>query len=100
MDGVEVHLNTITSHPNAEIEISFKGSPMKAATIVGILLVLLGIVGFATGGFSFTHKEKDAKLGPVEISHNEKETVPVSPILSGIAVIAGLGLVFVGVKNK
>ncbi len=58
---------------------------MKPATIIGILLILLGIVGFATGGFSFTHKHKDVDAGPIQISHDKKETVPISPILSTIA---------------
>ncbi len=73
---------------------------MKPATIIGALLILLGVVGFATGGFSFTHKHKDIDAGPIQISHDKKETVPVSPVLSTIALIAGVGLVVVGVKAK
>ncbi|HEY0162681.1 MAG TPA: DUF3185 domain-containing protein [Edaphobacter sp.] len=73
---------------------------MKSATIVGILLIVLGIAGFATGGFSFTHQHKDVDAGPVQISHDKKETVPISPILSTIALIAGAGLVVVGAKAK
>ncbi len=72
---------------------------MKAGTVVGILLIILGIVGFAVGGVSFTHKKKDVDVGPVQISHNEKETLPISPILSTIALVAGVGLVAVGVRK-
>ncbi len=36
---------------------------MKPATIIGFLLILLGIIGFATGGISFTHQKKDVDLG-------------------------------------
>ena len=46
---------------------------MKAATIVGILLIILGIAGFAMGGISFTHQKKDVDLGPVQISHEQKQ---------------------------
>jgi hypothetical protein len=53
---------------------------MRAATLVGILLVLIGIAGFAVGGISFTHEKKDVNLGPVQVSHEKKETVPISPI--------------------
>lgn len=73
---------------------------MKAATIVGILLIILGIVGFSMGGFSFTHEKKDVDLGPVQVSHQQKQTVPISPILSAISLIAGVGLVVVGVRSK
>jgi len=71
---------------------------MKPATIVGILLIILGIIGFAVGGVSFTHEKKDVDLGPVQISHQQKQTVPISPILSTIALVAGVGLVVVGAK--
>ena len=73
---------------------------MKAATIVGILLIILGIIGFAVGGVSFTHEKKDVDLGPVQISHQQKQTIPISPILSTIALIAGVGLVVVGAKAR
>lgn len=73
---------------------------MKPATIIGIVLIVLGIIGFATGGISFTHQKKDVDLGPVQLSHDKKETLPISPILSSVALIAGLGLVVVGVQAK
>jgi hypothetical protein len=73
---------------------------MKTAAIVGILLIILGIVGFAVGGVSFTHEKKDIDMGPVQLSHKETKTVPISPILSTISLIAGVGLVVVGVRNK
>ncbi|RZU39860.1 DUF3185 domain-containing protein [Edaphobacter modestus] len=73
---------------------------MKPATIIGIVLILLGIVGFATGGFSFTRQDKVVDAGPIEISRDKKETVPISPILSTIALVAGAGLVAVGAKAR
>jgi hypothetical protein len=73
---------------------------MKAATVVGILLLVLGIIGFAAGGISFTHQKKDVDVGPVQLSHKETNTLPISPILSTISLIAGVGLVVIGVRNK
>lgn len=73
---------------------------MKPATIVGILLIILGIIGFAVGGVSFTHEKKDVDLGPIQVSHQQKQTVPISPILSTISLIAGVGLVVVGAKAR
>jgi Mn2+/Fe2+ NRAMP family transporter len=73
---------------------------MKAATIVGILLIILAIIGFAVGGISFTHQKKDVDMGPLQVSHKQTSTVPISPILSVISLIAGVGLVVVGVRNK
>jgi hypothetical protein len=73
---------------------------MKPATIIGFLLIILGIVGFAVGGISFTHEKKDVDLGPLQISHQQKQTVPISPILSTISLVAGVGLVVVGAKAR
>lgn len=73
---------------------------MKPALIVGVLLIILGVVGFAMGGVSFTHQKKDVDLGPVQVSHQKTSTVPISPILSTISLIAGVGLVVVGMRNK
>jgi uncharacterized membrane protein YidH (DUF202 family) len=73
---------------------------MKAATIIGVILIILGIVGFAMGGLSFTEKKKDVSMGPVQISHKEHKTLPISPVLSTISLIAGVGLVVVGARSK
>jgi hypothetical protein len=80
--------------------ISTREAIMKAATIVGILLIVVGIIGFAVGGISFTHQKKDVDLGPVQLSHKETSTIPISPILSTISLIAGVGLVVVGTRSK
>ncbi len=73
---------------------------MKAATIVGVLLIIVGIAGFAMGGLSFTHEKKDVDLGPIQVSHEQKKTLPISPILSVISLVAGVGLVVVGVRSR
>jgi hypothetical protein len=73
---------------------------MKAATIVGVLLIILGVVGFAMGGISFTHEKKDVDLGPLQVSHQQTKTLPISPILSTLSLVAGVGLVVVGVRSK
>ena len=41
---------------------------MKATTITGIVLIVLGLAGFLTGGFSFTKDTTTAKFGPLELS--------------------------------
>ena len=72
---------------------------MKAAAIVGILLIVLGVVGFAVGGISFTHEKKDVDLGPLQVSHRQTSTMPISPILSTISLIVGAGLVVAGMRS-
>lgn len=73
---------------------------MKAATIAGVVLIILGIVGFTMGGFSFTREKKDVDLGPLQIQHKQHKTVPISPAISLVAVVGGLVLVVAGARGK
>ena len=66
---------------------------MKPGTIIGLILIVLGVVGFALGGFSFTHKEKVLDVGPIEATAEDKDTVPIPPILAGLAIVGGVVLV-------
>ena len=70
---------------------------MKA---VGIVLVLLGILGFALGGVSFSRKEKVADLGPLEISQQKTERIPITPVAAGVALIAGIALIAIGSRRS
>lgn len=72
---------------------------MKVATLVGLVLLVLGAVGFALGGFSFTKREKVLDVGPIHATADREHHVPISPILSGIAVIGGVALIAVGARK-
>jgi hypothetical protein len=73
---------------------------MKPVTIIGILLIIFGIVGYATGGLSFTHEKKVVDMGSVQISRKTQDTLPLTPILSTVFLVCGLGLVVVGSRAK
>ena len=66
---------------------------MKVATLVGLVLLVLGIVGFVLGGFSFTRREKVAEIGPIQATADTHHSVSISPVLSAIAVVGGVLLV-------
>ena len=68
--------------------------------IVGILLVVLGILGFIFGGISWTETEQVADIGPLEIETEQEETLPIGPLASGVAVVAGLVLVGVDLRKS
>jgi hypothetical protein len=73
---------------------------MKPSTVIGAILIFLAIVGFSLGGFTVTHEKKDVDLGPVQLSHEQKKTFPIPPVVSWISLVVGVGLVVVGVRNK
>ena len=66
---------------------------MKPPAVIGVILILLGVLGLALGGFSFTQKEKVLDLGPIEATADDKETVPIPPLLGVLAVVGGVVLV-------
>jgi len=72
---------------------------MKPVTIVGVLLIIVGIAGLAFGGFSFTHKEKVLDVGPIEASADKKESLPVPPILGALAIVGGVVLLVAGARR-
>ena len=72
---------------------------MKATTIAGIVLVLVGIAGFALGGLSFTTKETKLDLGPIQVQAEEKHKLPIPTIVAGLALDAGIVLVVMGSKK-
>ncbi len=63
---------------------------MNPIKLVGIALIVLGGLGLAYGGFSYTKDTQAVKLGPLELTVEEKETVNV-PLWAGVAaVVAGV----------
>ncbi|HXB62054.1 MAG TPA: hypothetical protein VNU94_04300 [Acidobacteriaceae bacterium] len=72
---------------------------MKAVTLVGALLIVLGLAGLFAGGFTYTHQKKDVDMGPIQISHQQTRTVPIPPLLGGLALAGGIGLVVAGAKK-
>ena len=72
---------------------------MKPAGIIGIILIVVGVIGFAFGGFHWTTEKKDAQLGPLEIKHSERQGIAFPPALSGLCVVGGIVLVIVGSRK-
>lgn len=66
---------------------------MKPIGIVGVLLIIIGIVALAYGGFTYTKREKVLDIGPIQATAEKKETVPFPPILGGICLVGGIVLV-------
>ena len=73
---------------------------MSGLRIVALVLIVVGILGLAYGGFTYTKATHRSKLGPIEISMDEKERVNV-PIWAGVvAIVAGGGLLLFGGKRS
>jgi len=60
--------------------------------LVGIVLIVLGVVGLAYGGISWTRRETVLDAGPVELSTERRETLPLPPVVGGVCLVAGIAL--------
>ena len=69
-------------------------------TLVGIALILLGIVAFAYQGITYTSREKVIDIGPFQATAETQKTIPLSPLLGGLALVGGIVLVVVGAKKS
>jgi len=72
---------------------------MNATRIIGILLIVAGIAGLGLGSFSFTKETHEAKIGPLEFSMKEKQTVNCPTWASVAVIVVGGALVLLGGKK-
>lgn len=68
--------------------------------ILAIVLIVLGVISLAYGGITYTTREKVLDVGPIEATAERRKTLPLPPILGGVALAAGIGLLFVGSKKS
>lgn len=68
---------------------------MNALRVAAIALIVAGALGLGYGSFSYTKESHDAKLGPIELSIQDKQTINI-PVWAGVGaiVVGGLILLF------
>ena len=73
---------------------------MNGIKIVALALIAAGVLGLIYGGFSYTKETHEAKIGPIEMSMKEKQSVNV-PVWAGVgAIVAGAALLLVGGRKS
>jgi uncharacterized membrane protein len=72
---------------------------MKTATILGIALIMLGLVAFAYQGITYTTREKVIDLGPLQATVDKEQTIPLPPLVGGLALVGGIALLIVGARR-
>ena len=72
---------------------------MKTNTLIGIILIGIGIVALAYQGITYTTREKVVDIGPIQMSADKEKTIPLPPILGGVALVGGIVLVVAGSKK-
>jgi uncharacterized membrane protein len=67
---------------------------------IGVVLVVLGAAALIWPQFSYTQRETLVDVGPVNITADTKKSVPLSPLLGGIALAGGVVLIVVGARKS
>lgn len=65
---------------------------------LGIILCILGLIGLAWGGFSYTTQEKVVDIGPIHATRGNTHNVPLPPIAGALALVGGVVLLVAGRK--
>ena len=68
--------------------------------IAGIVLIVVGILALVYQEFSYTQTKQDAKIGSLEIQHQETHDVPIPPIVGGLCIVAGVVVLVAGGRTK
>lgn len=73
---------------------------MNVVKIAAIVLIVAGVLGLVYGSFSYTKETHEAKLGPIELSVKDKQTVNV-PVWAGVgAIVMGGVILLLGSKTR
>jgi uncharacterized membrane protein len=73
---------------------------MRPLAIVGIILIVLGVVALAYQGITYTTREKVVDLGPLKVEAKREKTIPLPPILGGVALIGGVVLLIASSRGR
>jgi drug/metabolite transporter (DMT)-like permease len=68
--------------------------------LIGIVLIVVGVIALAMGGFSYTTREKVLDLGPIQATTEKHHSVPLSPIVGIAALIGGIAVLAAGSRTR
>jgi hypothetical protein len=74
---------------------------MKTTMIIGLILILLGVAALGYQGVMWiTTRDTVARVGPVEVQADRQHPIPLAPILSGVAIVAGIAVLIAGANRR
>ena len=73
---------------------------MTPRRIVGLVLVIIGLVSLLWGGISWTREKTIVDIGPIQARSQERERIPLPPIVGGLALVAGAILLVVRERSR
>jgi hypothetical protein len=68
--------------------------------VLGFVLIVIGLIGLIYGGVTWTQQEKVLDVGPLEVTRQERQTIPLPPLVGGICLAAGAILVVADKRRR
>ena len=68
--------------------------------ILGYVLIAIGVISLAIGGITYTKREKVLDIGPIQATADRQKTIPLPPLLGGLALAGGIVLVIAASKKR
>jgi UDP-N-acetylmuramyl pentapeptide phosphotransferase/UDP-N-acetylglucosamine-1-phosphate transferase len=68
--------------------------------LAGIILIVLGALALVYQGIRYTTKEKLIDIGPLKVTTTDRKTIPLPPVVGGVAIVAGIALLVVDRRKK
>ncbi len=68
--------------------------------ITGIIFIILGTLALVYQGIRYTTREKLIDIGPINVTTTERKTIPLPPIVGGVAIVAGIVLILAERRKK
>jgi hypothetical protein len=72
---------------------------MRPLTLVGAILVALGILALAYQRITYTKRDTVVDIGPIHATAEHEKTIPLPPIIGGTAIVAGVALIIAGARQ-
>jgi len=73
---------------------------MKPFLLIGVALILLGILALSYNRITYTAREKIVDVGPLVATAEREKSIPLPPLLGGLALVAGVGVIAAGYKKQ
>jgi hypothetical protein len=73
---------------------------VKPITLIGVVLIVLGVLALVYQGVTYTTREKVVDVGPLKITADKEKNIPLPPVLGILALAGGVVLVFVGARKS
>jgi hypothetical protein len=72
---------------------------MKTTILLAIMLIAIGVAAFGYQAITYTTREKVVDIGPLEITAEKTNTIPLPPIVGAVALVSGFAFLFMGIKK-